>query len=122
MGRLLHDAGRSGAIIIGSDIPSITPEVVAEAFRRLRRCDVVFGPATDGGFWLVGSRNPCLTRRMFDGVRWSSAHALSDTIGNLKNARVSYVATMSDADVAADLSNRATHFGRRIISAANPGR
>ena len=41
-------------MIIGTDIPDITPAHIAQAFRALGRTDCVFGRATDGGYWLVG--------------------------------------------------------------------
>ena len=47
-------AGSSASIIIGSDCPALTSEVLAAAFDSLRTNPVVFGPATDGGYYLVG--------------------------------------------------------------------
>ena len=59
------------ALLVGSDIPGLRPRHVARAFRRLCAARAVFGPAEDGGFWLVGVRQ---RRRLFAGpVRWSHA-------------------------------------------------
>ena len=44
------------AVLVGADIPALTRGRIAEAFRLLRRSDLVFGPSSDGGFWLVGTR------------------------------------------------------------------
>jgi rSAM/selenodomain-associated transferase 1 len=72
------------AVIIGSDIPAIRPAHIAAAFKALGRHHAVFGPAEDGGYWLVGlRRRPSLPRTLFAGVRWSSADALADTPAGL---------------------------------------
>jgi rSAM/selenodomain-associated transferase 1 len=90
--------------IIGADIPGIQRHHIAEAFRVLGRHDAVFGPAMDGGYWLVGLRHPNrIPRGMFDGVRWSTADALSDTIDTIGGCSIGYVASLKDVDRAADL-------------------
>ena len=51
------------AIIVGSDIPAIEPNISREAFRLLGRTDAVLGPAADGGYWLIGlKRTPKAAR------------------------------------------------------------
>ena len=72
------------AVLIGADIPTVTRGDIAEAFRLLTRADLVFGPSTDGGFWLVGTRHRGRLRRIFRNVRWSSPHALEDTLANIR--------------------------------------
>lgn len=89
-------------LIIGSDIPGIRGRHIAEAFDALGEHDAVFGPATDGGYWLVGQKRLPRVLRVFDGVRWSTGHALSDTLVNLGRRRVAQVATLADVDTAAD--------------------
>jgi len=86
-------------IIVGSDIPGLKPGHIARAFQRLREADVVLGPAGDGGFWLVGLRRGDAAARLFSGVRWSSAHALSDVRARLpRTARVAAVEMLEDVD------------------------
>ena len=87
MANALRAAPPGPAILVGSDIPGITPDIVARAFRVLGAVDAVFGPARDGGYWLVGVRGRGLLRGLFRNVRWSSEHALADTIGNLPAGR-----------------------------------
>jgi glycosyltransferase A (GT-A) superfamily protein (DUF2064 family) len=87
MANALRAAPPGPAILVGSDIPGITPDIVARAFRVLGAVDAVFGPARDGGYWLVGVRDRGLLRGLFRNVRWSSEHALADTIGNLPTGR-----------------------------------
>jgi len=87
MANALAAAPAGPVVLVGSDIPDITPDCIARAIRGLGRADAVFGPAHDGGYWLVGVRNRGLLRRLFRDVRWSSEHALSDTIANLPAGR-----------------------------------
>lgn len=71
-------------VLVGSDIPAMRPHHIARAFRLLGRHDLVFGPAGDGGFWLVGARRAKpLPRTLFAGVRWSTADALADTLATI---------------------------------------
>jgi glycosyltransferase A (GT-A) superfamily protein (DUF2064 family) len=95
-----HLGGR--VAIVGADIPGLRAYDVAAAFRRLRAADACFGPAADGGYWLValGARRPA---RPFGSVRWSSPHALADTLGNFAGRRVAMLRTLRDVDTAADL-------------------
>lgn len=90
--------------VIGADIPGIAPRHVARAFRTLGKADAVFGPAPDGGYWLVGLKRGGLARRdMFDGVRWSTHHALADSAAALRHLRQALVDPLADVDRAADL-------------------
>lgn len=96
------DAGPT--IIIGTDIPGIAHQHIADAFRLLRTHDAVFGPAEDGGYWLVGMKSPTLCRKLFRGIRWSSADTLSDTLARLSaHDRVALLPTLFDIDTLTDL-------------------
>lgn len=103
MRRALATAGRGPVVLIGSDIPAVRPALVRAAFRALGRAEVVVGPASDGGYWLIGvsgRRAPA----PFGRVRWSSAHALDDTLaGFARGRRVARVAMLNDVDEAEDL-------------------
>jgi len=90
------------AVLIGSDIPGVTAADIAAAFRALGRAQAVFGPAEDGGYWLVGF-GPRRPARPFAGVRWSTEHALADTLSNCAGHRVALVRRLRDVDTAADL-------------------
>jgi len=89
-------------IIVGSDIPAIAPDLIAQAFRLLEGSDAVFGRARDGGYWLVGlKRNPRVLEP-FASVRWSSPHALADTLANLEGRRIAFAAELGDVDTRGD--------------------
>jgi hypothetical protein len=98
MGRLLHARGPLSAILIGSDIPAVSARQIWDAFNILASHDAVFGPARDGGYWLVGLKPHKPLGRLFDGVRWSSPHALGDTLKNLSGRNAGFAATLSDVD------------------------
>ncbi|GAA6180606.1 TIGR04282 family arsenosugar biosynthesis glycosyltransferase [Shimia sp. NS0008-38b] len=89
--------------IIGADIPGITPKHIVQAFNALGTHDAVFGPAPDGGFWLVGMKHPPKPM-LFKNVRWSTPHALADSIATMPDARIATVATLSDVDTVTDLA------------------
>ncbi|MCC6718967.1 MAG: TIGR04282 family arsenosugar biosynthesis glycosyltransferase [Acetobacteraceae bacterium] len=102
MARVLGRARRGRAVIIGSDIPAAGAADLRAAFRALGRADAVFGPAEDGGYWLVGF-GPRRAARPFDGVRWSGPHALADTLANMAGRRVALLRRLRDVDGAGDL-------------------
>ena len=104
-------------VIIGTDIPGIRARDIAAAFDKLGSHDAVFGPASDGGYWLVGFRRRPATPRAFHGVRWSGPHALSDTKKNLSGHSVAEIATLDDTDTADDLARLSRFIGRRILPA-----
>ncbi|MFW8593728.1 TIGR04282 family arsenosugar biosynthesis glycosyltransferase [Cribrihabitans neustonicus] len=91
--------------LIGGDIPGITRAHIARAFTALGNHDAVFGPAEDGGYWLVGAKHPSrLPAGLFGDVRWSSEHALADTLATAPGLRIAFTDTLRDVDTAADLS------------------
>lgn len=98
MQRLFDCLPPGPVVIIGTDIPEITPARIAEAFTALGSHDAVFGPCDDGGYWLVGLRRSPSISSIFDNVRWSSEYTLADTLANLKGARVSLLEHLSDVD------------------------
>ena len=51
--RILNQ-NKEAKLLIGSDVPHITLSVLNEAWKKLHNCNVLLGPAQDGGFWLIG--------------------------------------------------------------------
>jgi glycosyltransferase A (GT-A) superfamily protein (DUF2064 family) len=101
MGRALGRHRR--AVLVGSDIPGLARADIAAAFRALGRAQAVFGPAEDGGYWLVGL-GPRRPSRPFAAVRWSGPHALGDTLANFAGRRIALLRRLRDVDTAADLA------------------
>ncbi len=105
MAHLLAAPDKGPVVLIGSDIPDVRRHHIVDTFAKLGGNRVVFGPATDGGFWLVGLKRttpvPC---NMFSKVRWSSEHTLADTLANLPDDTPAMAATLNDVDTQADLA------------------
>ena len=100
MARPLLEFPPGPVVIVGSDIPEVEVGDVAAAFDALGNNDLVFGPAVDGGYWLVGARcRPVVPVNLFANVRWSSERALADTLANVPpKYRVAMVSEHSDVD------------------------
>lgn len=104
MGRVFRTMPPGPVAIIGADIPGVNRARIAEAFAALGDHEAVFGPAPDGGYWLIGMKRAApVPGTMFNGVRWSSEHALADTMASLAGLRIAQVATLRDVDTVADL-------------------
>jgi rSAM/selenodomain-associated transferase 1 len=87
--------------LMGCDIPQAGARDVRAAFRALGTADAAFGPATDGGYWLIalGPRRPA---DLFGRTRWSTEYALADTLRQFRHHRVGFIRTLADVDTAAD--------------------
>ena len=103
MGRLFRGLPPGPAVIVGSDIPDIQSHHIWRAFCCLGEGDWVFGPARDGGYWLIGARRRPRLTPPFEGVRWSSATTLADTLANLEGQRVAFLERLDDIDRGEDL-------------------
>src|SRR5262249_20549598 len=121
MQRILEMLPPGPVAIIGSDIPGVTSARIAPAFRSLGRNHAVFGRALDGGYWLIGLRRRPRVPRIFAKVRWSSEHALGDTLAGLSGLAVAFVAPLADVDAASAYSAASTEFGRGVLSRRGPG-
>ena len=104
MARAMARFAGAPVAIVGSDIPALASHHVADAFAALRGNEAVFGPASDGGYWLVGLRDGADVGDLFVGVRWSTEHALADTLANAKGRRVRLLEELDDVDDAVDLA------------------
>ena len=83
-------------IVIGTDCPQVTATDIAAGFDALRQNKAVFGPADDGGFWLMGANAP-LKPSVFDKVRWSHADTLSDIKARI-DGDIAVLRVLTDVD------------------------
>ena len=123
LGRRMAAAARAGgnfpSVIVGADIPGLSPAILRAAREAVRRFDLVLGPARDGGYYLVGVKSPAHVFRLYDNVRWSSPHALSDTLNNAPaHWRIGFLPLLSDVDVAEDLKESPQSSSRRRCSSS----
>jgi rSAM/selenodomain-associated transferase 1 len=99
MARPLESLPPGPVVIVGSDVPGITADHVARAFRALGSAHAVFGPAGDGGYWLVGLRRRPARLNPFRAVPWSTDQALARTLANLDGRqKVACLDMLEDVD------------------------
>ncbi len=110
LGERMHHAIRDGlrryhqVVLVGSDCPGIDRGYLAAALSVLRHNDVVLGPATDGGYVLLGvTKSP---RALFTGVPWGEASVFQDTVQRAQELDLSWraLSPLSDVDRPEDLS------------------
>ncbi len=99
-------AGFAAAAMISSDSPTLPPRLVARTFAELARpgVDVMLGPCTDGGYYLIGMNAP--QPALFTGIAWSTAQVTAQTLAAADRAglRVALLPTWYDTDTADDLA------------------
>jgi rSAM/selenodomain-associated transferase 1 len=95
--------GNESTIIIGADSPDMPPEFIYKGFDMLEKSDIVIGPSRDGGYYLIGLKDP--DRRIFKDVNWGSDKVFSETMDNIKKSGkvVSLVDEWYDIDTTQDL-------------------
>ena len=96
-------AGHRRVVLVGSDCPYLTPDLIGEAFSLLDESETVFGPAKDGGYYLVGQRTPA--RDLFSGIPWSTERVWELTRARLgkQNWSCSVLEKLEDIDDQASL-------------------
>lgn len=97
LARAFRAHARGPVAVIGTDTPEVTPERVWRALRAIRGGRVVFGPAADGGFWLLALGPAQARRASFPDVRWSTEQTLADTRAALGHHAV-LLETLTDID------------------------
>jgi rSAM/selenodomain-associated transferase 1 len=95
--------GYNNIVLIGSDLPSISEKIINDGFKVLKNNDVVFGPAEDGGYYLVGFSK--FHNCVFENKAWSTSVLLEETLAELKQKKieVSLIETLNDIDTFEDL-------------------
>jgi rSAM/selenodomain-associated transferase 1 len=91
------ETGYTSICIIGTDCFQLTPAIITEAFDALKSTDAVLGPASDGGYYLLGMNKPYI--KLFQNKNWSSESVLADTICDLESMNLSHATLQELADV-----------------------
>ncbi|MDP8234984.1 MAG: TIGR04282 family arsenosugar biosynthesis glycosyltransferase [Candidatus Erginobacter occultus] len=115
-------AGYGRVVIIGSDIPLLSPEILREAGEALKEAPVVFGPCRDGGYYLVGMNGP--RPEIFAGIDWGTGKVLGQTIAKLRRggAGCRLLGELEDIDRGEDLERLAAVLARRRPGQYRPPR
>jgi uncharacterized protein len=100
--------GMERAVLIGSDIPGLNADTILQAFDCLAQQDLAFGPAADGGYYLIGMTAVCFRRGtpyLATGIDWGSPAVLAKTLGMAHEARLTctLLPTLADVDRPQDL-------------------
>lgn len=94
--------GADRVVLLGTDIPQIRTDHLEQAFDALAENDLVIGPSTDGGYWLIGLNHPV---DLFEGIKWSTDAVFGQTLALAKEQglRVKTLTPLTDIDTAEDL-------------------
>jgi glycosyltransferase A (GT-A) superfamily protein (DUF2064 family) len=92
-----HGTDRQGALIMGTDCPTLTPAILQEAAKALETKDAVLGPSFDGGFYLLGVRK--VEPTLFDGVEWSTERVADQMIAAFERLGYDYQLSPKLADI-----------------------
>ena len=95
--------GYKNAVLVGADIPVLEPKYILNALRALSTHDLVYGPAEDGGYYLVGMSKPI--KEVFENIPWSSAQTLKISLQQADRSgySVDLIDTLSDIDTIDDV-------------------
>jgi uncharacterized protein len=115
--KTVFSQGLRSALLVGSDSPDLSSQIIDEALISLKDHDVVLGPSCDGGYYLIGFRADTFLPEVFDGIIWSTPEVFKETLDALKkaNSRLHILPKWRDIDTLDDLKalylkNRDTPF------------
>ncbi len=102
-------------VLIGSDCPEIDTHYLEQAFTTIENCDIVFGPASDGGYVLIGGNR--ISSGLFENIQWSSPSVLQQSLYNAESLGYStqLLKTLWDIDTPDDF----IHHHKRIRQLLN---
>lgn len=97
-------SGMEGVAIVGTDCPGLDAKIMAQAFEQLNSHDLVLGPATDGGYYLIGLRR--VIPELFAGINWGTSEVREKTVAIAVSLglAVAYLPPLFDIDRPVDLA------------------
>jgi len=102
--------GYEKIVLIGSDTPHITNELINESFSKLDSHDIVLGPSEDGGYYLIAFNKSTFHDAVFKDIQWSTPKVLEQTIQKLNTKSVYSLQELNDIDNLDDLKNFYKNF------------
>ncbi len=111
----IYEKGYSTVISVGNDTPHLKPKHLLDAVENLKKTDMVLGPSTDGGFYLMGLKQSVFHKASFIELPWQTLdlqRSLSEII-RAKNLKVLYFEALKDLDTASDITS-ILHDHRRL--------
>ena len=97
------EEGYKNIVIIGSDLYDLKQEDLENAFYLLQEKEVVLGPATDGGYYLLGMNQ--LFPEVFQGKEWGTSSVFQETVKDLKGKDIGFLEARNDVDYYSDIKD-----------------
>jgi len=91
------NSGMEKVVIVGSDCPDLNSQLMGLAFAELEGCDLVLGPALDGGYYLIGMRK--FVPEILRGINWGSGEVFAQTIAIAEDLNLTFANLLPLADI-----------------------
>jgi len=111
----VFSTGTQKAIIVGTDIPDLSKNIILDAFNSLNNNDVVIGPSKDGGYYLLGIKK--MYPELFEDIEYSTSNVFSQTLTRVNRLNLSYHlhTELMDIDTKEDLVEWLSNEGENPI-------
>ena len=108
------ESGRDKVVLIGTDCPTLQSQHLLQAFEALNHSDLVLGPATDGGYYLIGMKSSAAY--LFEGIAWSTSQVLSQTlhVASQQGLIVTLLPELDDIDTQEDWQRYSSQIENKI--------
>jgi rSAM/selenodomain-associated transferase 1 len=108
------DSGIEKVVLIGTDCPTLQSQHLLQAFTALNDSDLVLGPATDGGYYLIGMK--VRAAYLFEGIAWSTSQVLSQTlhVASQHSLTTTLLPELCDIDTPEDWQRYSSQFENKI--------
>ena len=108
------ESGRDKVVLIGTDCPTLQSHHLLQAFEALNHSDLVVGPATDGGYYLIGMKGKAAY--LFERIAWSTSQVLSQTlhVASQHGLIVTLLPELDDIDTQEDWQRYSSQFENKI--------
>lgn len=108
------ESGRNKVVLIGTDCPTLQSQHLIQAFAALNDSDLVLGPASDGGYYLIGMKGRAAY--LFEGIAWSTPQVLSQTlhVASQHGLTTTLLGELEDIDTQEDWQRYSSQFENKI--------
>jgi rSAM/selenodomain-associated transferase 1 len=97
------EEGYEKIVLIGSDTPHISNEIINDSFKELENNDIALGPSLDGGYYLIAFNKKTFQDEVFKHISWSTSKVLEQTLQKLNTKNVYLHEILNDIDILDDL-------------------
>ena len=110
------DKGFEKTIVLASDIPEISENIINNAFKSLEYKDAVIGPSYDGGYYLLGFNKKSYNTEIFDDISWGTNFVYEETLGKIESYKLRYsvLDKINDMDTIDDIRKFSIRNGKDL--------